>query len=553
MAFKERLNGRRRERVKARAPLLAVALLLCACGAKESAMPEEPAAGSFSTADNFDDDTIPVDAAGVRDHGLIRAALGLWWGSGCPRFGACGCGTAKDLGQEFTCQMDRLQAADLPVSVYLFDGSAWSATDSSVTGACSGPDCCSWKLGDPVISRLSKDRVRALVHFWGGCHRSDQYQRVQSKLGRNLLGFYMDDGSSDEELQGADDFMRSVAPGDFENVAKSYQNRQPSTTNAGLSLLANVGYVGDLTNDFEGMREGISRLFTKSRLLPAPMNELTSYAFDVPSGPDEESFYRRLHYGAFQPIMAHTPFANSDPWRPEYSPDLLSTYRFYAWLHRELTPFFMSYAIRMHERPGLPVIRAGTTPYTMRVGNEIFVPLVTSTTRALDFRLPAGQWVDYWNEQRVVSGDVVGQPAELGFEPIFLRLGSIIPMEVQRDYTGHGTRESAGSLTVLVYPGGTSTFRYYDDVTGVWTTFRSVRSDDRLTLTAEPATRLPLLYRIARTSTRPTSVGVDDGVVSVNQSGDLPEAGSERQVNGANSSTWFYDPAAQRLIIKVFP
>lgn len=535
--------------------VLLFAVSLWACGGAQSASTAADPAAAVAT-DAFDEGSVlPVDAAGVRDHGLERSVLGLWWGSGCPRFGACGCGTAKDLGQEFTCQMDRLQAADIPISVYLFDGSAWSARDSSETGECSGPDCCSWKLGDTVISRLSRDKVRALVHFWGGCHATDQYQRVQAKLGRTLLGFYMDDGSSDEELSGADEFMRSVAPGDFENIAKSYQNREPVTTNAGLSRLANVGYVGDLPNDFEGMRDGINRVFAKAGLLPAPMNELTSYAFDDPSPPDEEAYYRRLHFGAFQPIMAHTPFANSDPWRPEYGSDLLSTYRFYAWFHRELTPFFMSYAIRMHENPRLPVIRAGASPYTMRVGNEIFVPFITSPgARTVDFQLPGGSWVSYWNEQRVLSGSVTGEPAELGFEPIFFRLGAIIPMEVQRDYAGHGTRESAGSLTVLVFPNGTSTFRYYDDITGVWTDFRSVRSGARVTLSAVPTPRLPLLYRIGRTTTKPTSVGIDEtGALVVNQGGDLPEADNERQVNAATSSAWFYDRAAQRLIVKVVP
>jgi hypothetical protein len=429
-------------------PALALLLgLTLACGKQETST-------DVAAEDVEEIEPIPPDAAGVRDHALNRAILGVWWGSGCPDFGACGCGGARDLAQEFTCQMDRLQALDIPVSVYLFDGSAWSSRNSSVTNTCSGSDCCSWKLGESVVQRLSRDRVRALVHFWGGCHANDQYQRLHTRLGRNLLGFYLDDGSSDQDLEEVAGFMRGASPGDWENIAKAYQGREPSTSNSGLSRFANAAYVGDLSYDFAGMREGFTRLIAKARYLPAPYN-------------------------------------------------------------------------------------------------EFIVPLVTEFTRTLNFRLPLGTWVDYWNEQRTVSGEVVGEPVPLGREPVFLRLGAIIPLEVQREYTGHGTRESTGSLTVLVYPNGTTSFRYYEAASAVWSTFTSVRSGTSITLDAVPGPTVPILYRIGRVTSRPTAVGIEGGTVRVNQSGDLPEVASEAAVNGSTTSAWFYDAPARRLIVKL--
>ena len=347
--------------------------------------------------------------------------------------------------------------------------------------------------------------------------------------------------------------MRSVSPGDFENIAKSHQSFEPSTTDAGLSRLANVAYVGDLNNDLDGMREGISRVFEKARLLPAPVNELTAYDYENRATPDEETFYRRIHWGAFQPIMAHTPFSNSDPWRPEYDGDLLVAYRYWAWLHKELTPYFLSYARRMYEQPELTVIQPGPGPYSMRVGDEIFVPFVTTKTPTIDLQLPPGQWVDYWDETRVVSGSLTGHPTPVGREPVFLRLGAIIPMEVERDYTGHGTRESAGSLTVLVYPSGASTFRYNNDDTGRWTTFKSVVEGDKLTLNADSFPGAPVLYRVGRMSGKPSSLTVNGLTVLINQTGSLSEMESEGEVNEAASSAWFYDAIAHRLIVKVVP
>lgn len=530
-------------------PLLVLSLAISTsdCGGPTAMTPAAPSSVQTPTPKSG------ANAQSPRDHALQRAILGPWWGSGCPTNGDCGCGTAETLAEEFACQMDELRAADIPVSLYLFDGGGWSERDSRVTGACEGEGCCSWNLGQDVVDRLASEHVRALVHFWGGCHEREQYQRVHGQIGGPLLGFYLDDGSSDQELQRATDFMRSVAPDDFEVVAKSHQSREPSTTDTALSRFANVAYVGDAPNDFEGLRDAVSRVFEKARLIPAPLNELTGYDYKSQRAPDEETFHRRIHWGAFQPIMAHTPFGNSDPWRSEYSPELLRAYRYYAWLHRQLVPYFLSYARRMHEQPESPIIQPGPGPYAMRVGEEIFVAMVTSKAPSIDIQLPAGQWIDYWDEERVVSGNLVEYPAPAGREPVFLRLGAIIPMEVERGYTGHGARESAGSLTVLVYPSGTSSFRYFNDHTGTWTTFRSVVEGERLTLTADSSPGWPVLYRVGRIAVRPASVSINGQTVSINQSGGPPEAGSVDEVHESSTGAWFYDAASRRLIVKVVP
>ena len=529
--------------------LLSAVIPVSNCGGKpggSSAAAPTPAPAKISNSSS------PAAAASTRDHLLSRTTLGPWWGSGCPKSGDCGCGSAETMAEEFQCQMDELRAADLPVSVYLFDGSGWSARDSRNEGICEGDDCCSWNLGDDVIHRLQSEHVRALVHFWGGCHETEQYKRLHEQLGGTLLGFYLDDGSSDQEFQRVNDFMKSVSPGDFENIAKAHQSREPSTSDTGLSRMANAAYLGDLANDFDGLREGIARVLDKARLLPAPLNELTGYDYESRASPDEETFFRRIHWGAFQPIMAHTPFGNSDPWRSEYSGDLLPAYRYYAWLHKELTPYFLSYARRMHEQPDQPIIQAGPGAHAMRVGEEIFVPFVTDKVPTVDIQLPAGQWVDYWDEELVVSGALPEFPAPLGREPIFVKLGAIIPMEVEREYTDHGTRESAGSLTLLVYPNGTSSFRYNDDENGVWTTFKSVADGNRLTLSADTAVRTDLLYRVARVATKPASVSISGRSVLINQAGTpLPEIEVEGDLNGSVSSGWFYSEIAHRLIVKV--
>ena len=104
-----------------------------------------------------------------------------------------------------------------------------------------------------------------------------------------------------------------------------------------------------------------------------------------------------------------------------------------------------------------------------------------------------------------------------------------------------------------MYPSGTSTFRYLDDETGKWTTFKSVLEGDRLTLSADAPARVPLLYRVGRAA-RPTSIRLSGQSVLVNQgAGTLPELETEDEVNESPVSAWHYDEAAQRLIVKIVP
>lgn len=536
-------------------PVLAVAAALAACGGGSSPVSGGTAATGASVIAESEED-FPADASATHYHPIHHEAFGPIWGSGCPDNGACRCGESKNLAEEFTCQMDRLQANDIPVTAYLFDGASWSKASSGETNSCTGADCCSWNLGDSVIQRLSRTGARGLLHFWGGCHEPEQYLRASSRLGRSLFGFYLDDGSSDDELAGVSEFMQSADPGDWECVAKAFQNREPSTSNTGLSKWANVAYVGDLDPDFDGMKTAIARVLEKAPYIPAPYAELTGYGYGSESIPTTEVYYRRLHFGALQPVMAHTPYANTDPWRPEYPSDLVRTYRYWAWLHRELVPYFYSLAYRMFEQPNRPLLRRGPMTDSFRVGDTVYAPFVTQTTRAMDVTLPGGSWVYYWDESVLATGSVAKLPVPLGGEPIFIRQGAIIPMDVTTNHTGHGTAESAGSLTVLVYPHPTArtSFRYRPDAREAWVTFSSTAGEaGTLTLSTDAPVGPPVIYRIGRWDAAPSSVSVDGTTVRVNQGGSLPRATSEPAVNGLRQSGWYYDDATNRLIVKVVP
>jgi len=471
-----------------------------------------------------------------------RFMLGPIYGTGCPDWGECESGGT--MTDEVNRHLDRLADADIPITMYHFDGGGWSDSQT-----------CDWTLGDALAARLTASGLRALLHFWGGCDSVVAFDHVYGQLGHTLAGFYLDETSTDALAKAATDWVQSKMPGDSEIVMKAYQD-DSDETDAGLAMYGHSCYVNDLFSDFTYLKEGIRRVFSKANVLPAPFNEFTGYDTNW-DRPDEETFFRRIHFGAMQVVMDHSPQQNTSPWNPPYDQKLLDDYRTFAWLHKELVPYLHSYDWNAYET-GAPIFRdADAEAFTTRIGDEIFVAYITdpvATRPEIDIKLPPGEWIDYWDTRDVVSG-MLHRAVPLGKEPIFFANGAIVPMDVSRDYTGHGKAASAGSLTVLVYPKGDSSFRYRDDQANRWIAFQAHQATGRLQLAASAGLSQPVLYRVERMTEAPSSVSICGASVTVGDGAGagIPAAANEDAVDGASAPAWFYDADHDRLIVKAFP
>ncbi|MCE5326449.1 MAG: hypothetical protein LLG01_08540 [Planctomycetaceae bacterium] len=474
----------------------------------------------------------------MRYHPPSKWVLGPWYGTGFPDFGKS-CGSyGKTHEDEIGYDLDNLTKHDIPITCYHCDGTAWARNDTLV-------------LSDAMIQRLREKKVRLLLHLWGQDDLAT-WKRTHDRIGDVLGGYYLDEkfkariGGDDETSLKAMDIVRKMLPRDGEVILKTYGPK--TSTDAGLKKIGHVCYVNDLGVDWGGLRTGIRRVFSKSQFLPAPYNEFTAYDVDKNRRPVEEIYFRRLHWGAMQVVMDNSPWVDCDPWTWGYSPRLLEAYRYWSWLHLELAAYLHSYDYNAYETNEMIFRQPNAAAYTTKLGEEIFVAYVTDTMKELAIELPAGEWINYWDESQVLQGKVT-YPVPLGKEPIFIRNGSMIPLDVSRAYTGHGTAESAGSLTVLVYPKGECLFKYRDDGLDVWVTFKAAAAGDKLTLTASRAPSQSVLYRIAHMAA-PQSVSVEGLSVKINQGGNLARAASEKEVNGSKTSAWYYDSPAKRLIVK---
>lgn len=382
------------------------------------------------------------------------------------------------------------------------------------------------------------------------------FDGLRARVGDVLGGFYTDSVRPDNRNGVIDygekyayyllEYTRAHVP-DGDVVFKRYGVNTPSDD--WLNQYAHVAYVNDLPTDFEGMKTGIKRVFKTTPFMPLPYNELSGFA---KAPPDSETYIRRMHWGAFQPVMENVPLTKQ-PWDPIFSPQVMQAYRYYGTLHRELEPYLHSYdQLAFQEQE--PIFRdTAASRFSARLGNEIFVQYVTDYVRSMQIQLPAGKWINYWNEAEVYEGNqTITYATPVGKEPIFIARGAIIPMHVWGSLTGHGTGQSANALTVNVYKYGHSEFQYHDATNG-WLKFDVTTAKTRAALcTLDNVPSEPILWRITGYSKKPKQVTLQNGAVGINTAWGtaLTERKSESAVGSATEG-WYYDAAAKRVIVKI--
>lgn len=506
--------------------------------------------------------------------------------------------------------LDKLQQNNIPISAFHFDAPDWQLSDPNAS-------VCAWQFGlsDALLQRLKDSHIRALfwitplvnmdkcptdyanalangylvkdgsnqvittsANYFGGhgswidfsnpAAKDYWHARLDALLNKTsdvTAGFYTDNVRPDlnndstySEAYSADllAYTRAhIADGDV--VMKRFGNNTPSDN--WLHDNAHVAYMNDLPTDFSGMKKGIRRIFNSSSLVPLPFNEFSGYAAVLPDQDvRSETYIRRMHYGAFQPVMENVPKGNANPWNQAvYPAGIMAYFKDYTTLHWELLPYLHSYDVDAFEHNTQILRNFNSTNFTTQLGNEIFVQYVTQqiTTKPMKMQvfLPAGTWINYWNENQVFTGPkTLSYEVPLGHEPIFIRSGALVPMQVRDSTTGHGTTSSDGALTINVYPSGNTTFGYYDPVNH-WITLRSNQKSNRLALCTQGSfpSQSALIYRI-RWPSAPTRVGLQDGAVGVNVSWGTALSSKVSEVKAEKASSgWYYDSFQHRLIVKV--
>ena len=118
-------------------------------------------------------------------------------------------------------------------------------------------------------------------------------------------------------------------------------------------------------------------------------------------------------------------------------------------------------------------------------GQGLLVAPVSSTLAAAKVYLPAGRWYDFYNDQPAAGGKPSYVPTPLDRLPVFVRGGSIIPMQSPVQYTAQAPLDT---LYLHIYRGDApSSFVYYEDD---GTTYAHEKGESfRRTITLNPTAR----------------------------------------------------------------
>ena len=208
---------------------------------------------------------------------------------------------------------------------------------------------------------------------------------------------------------------------------------------AGSQGYSRVIWGGDQAGDWTATR-GLASVIPAG--ITAGLSGFAVWGPDIDcAGSSKELFARWTEFGAMTPVMrTHAwgmPNFSVDIW---FDSQTIDIFRRYAKLHVSLWPYFYTYATQA-AKDGLPIMRhlmldwpddsqAYDAENEYLLGDKILVaPVFTEGARTRALYLPKGSWVDYWTGDIIQGGSQVEVQAPLERIPIFVKSGSLIPMD----------------------------------------------------------------------------------------------------------------------------
>ncbi len=161
-------------------------------------------------------------------------------------------------------------------------------------------------------------------------------------------------------------------------------------------------------------------------------------------------YLRWAQWNALTPLFLIGGHNEHRPWK--FDQEFLTIFRKYMWLHQELVPFFYSLQVQANLREG-KLMHVGPGEHQFLLGNSLLAAVMSSPEPQRAITFPDGDWIDYWDNRKEYAG---GQTIEVDVpedhSPLYVRRGSIIPLDVVNSSVNHGSAASKGWRTLDIYP-----------------------------------------------------------------------------------------------------
>lgn len=262
----------------------------------------------------------------------------------------------------------------------------------------------------------------------------------------------------------------------FDGFNRSFPNRRMfNLTRSGYAGIQRFGVVtwsGDVAKTFGGLAVQVPILLNMG------MSGITYHNSDIggfDNGKTTPELYTRwMEFGAFCPVMRAHGYDGDNPTEPwGFGTSTETIVRKIIRLRYSLLPYNYTMAQESYET-GIPMARPLVLEYPndQNVKNEtsaymwgsefLVAPIVRSGQTEKTFYLPAGNWVNFWNDRLYKGGKDITVPAPIDETPLFVKSGSIIPMQQRTEFISGCP---ADTIVLRVYPeySARSRFDLYDD------------------------------------------------------------------------------------------
>ena len=245
---------------------------------------------------------------------------------------------------------------------------------------------------------------------------------------------------------------------------------------SGMQRYATATWSGDVGNDWETLRRQITAgLGMMAAGLPwwtydaggffRPGDQYTNKAY-------HECFLRWLQASTFFPLMrVHGYMSQTEPWR--YGSEVENITKKYIALRYSLLPYVYSNAAEV-TFDGSTLMRPLVMDFpedqrALSLDNEymfgrafLVAPVMEPGVGTWRVYLPENEsgWIDFWTGESYKGGQYVDVDVDWAKIPLFVRGGSVVPMDFGKQYSAERTGKP---VEIRIYKGADAELMWYED------------------------------------------------------------------------------------------